>query len=174
MTQSVGRNRDTPLEARILAIFAIVAATSLVAGLGGLISQSEADAWYLQLEKAPGTPPGVVFAIVWPTLYTLMTIGAILAWNGAGSWRGADGAMGIYFAQLAANLGWSALFFHLHRPLAALIDLCVLLILTGLMITEFARHSRIAAQLQAPYLAWLGFAFYLNLWVVLRNPGSAF
>lgn len=172
MSQSVSHETDTPLEARILAIFAIVVATSVVAGLNGLIAEGNADQWYRELDKAPGTPPGIVFALVWPALDGLMTIGAILAWNGAGSWREADSAMGVYFAQLCANLGWTALFFHLHRPLGALLDLCVLAILAGLMVTEFRRHTRVGAWLQAPYLAWLAFAFYLNLWVVLRNPDS--
>ena len=159
----------TPLEARILALFAIIAATTIVAALGGLISGGESDEWYRALNKAPGTPPGIVFAIVWPVLYSLMTISAAVVWNAAGNWRQADGAVGVYFVQLAANLGWSALFFYLHRPLAALIDLCILWILVAVMMREFDRHSRIAAQLQAPYLLWISFALYLNAWVVFAN-----
>lgn len=160
---------NTPLEARILALFAIIAATTVVAALGGLISSGEADEWYLALSKAPGTPPGIVFAVVWPVLYSLMTISAAVVWNAAGDWRRADGAIGVYFVQLAANLGWTSLFFFLHRPLAALVDLAILWILVAVMMREFARHNHIAAQLQAPYLLWLSFAFYLNAWVVFAN-----
>lgn len=167
--RSSGTPSGTPVEARILAIFAIVAATSLVAALGGLISGGEQDEWYRALNKAPGTPPGFVFAVVWPLLYSLMTIGAALVWNAAGSWRRADQALGVYFVQLAANLGWSALFFQLHQPLAALINLCVLWVLVAIMIREFAPFSRVGAQLQVPYLLWVSFAFYLNAWVVAAN-----
>lgn len=159
----------TPIEARILAIFAIVAATSIVAALGGLVSGGGEDEWYRALKKAPGTPPDFVFAVVWPLLYSLMTIGAVLAWNAAGSWRRADEALGVYFLQLAANLGWSALFFHLHQPLAALIDLGILWVLIAVMIREFAPLSRVGAQLQVPYIVWVSFALYLNVWVVAAN-----
>lgn len=159
----------TPVEAHILAIFAVVAATTIVAMLGGYMSGGDADPWYQELNKAPGAPPGIAFAIVWPTLYTLMSIGAILAWNGAGSWRRADSALGVYFAQLGANLGWSALFFHHQEPVAALIDLAILWVLIVVMCLEFRTHSRIAAQLQLPYLAWVSFALYLNAWIVWNN-----
>ncbi len=169
LSPAASNGTNTPLEARILALFAIIAATTLVAALGGLISGGESDEWYVALNKAPGTPPGIVFAIVWPALYSLMVISAALVWNAAGDWRTADSALGVFFVQLAANLGWSALFFHLHQPLAALIDLCVLCILVVVMIREYAGFSRIAAQLQTPYLLWLGFAFYLNAWVVFAN-----
>lgn len=158
-----------PVEAHILAIFAVVAATTLVAMLGGLMSGGDTGPWYQGLSKAPGTPPAIAFAIVWPTLFTLMSIGAILAWNSAGSWQRADSALGVYFSQLAANLGWSALFFRHEEPLAALIDLTILWVLIVVMYLEFRAHNRIAAQLQIPYLAWVSFAFYLNAWIVWNN-----
>lgn len=159
---------DKPIEATLLAFVAIIAATALTAALGGLVSAGDADPWYAALNHAPGSPPGVVFAIVWPTLYTLMAIGACMTWNASG-WRKSDSALGVYFLQLLGNLGWSVLFFRYHLAAAALIDIAALIVLVGMMIREFGRHSRIAAQLQWPYFAWLCFAFYLNAWVVFAN-----
>lgn len=159
---------EKPVEITLLALVAIIAATALTAALGGLVSAGENDPWYAALSHAPGTPPGVAFAIVWPTLYTLMAVGACMTWNASG-WRKSDTAMGVYFLQLLANLGWSVLFFRYHLAAAALVDIAVLWVLVFLMIREFGRHSRIASQLQWPYLAWLTFAFYLNAWVVFAN-----
>jgi tryptophan-rich sensory protein len=160
---------ERPVEATILAFIAIFAATSLVAALGALASAGEADPWYAALNKAPGTPPGFVFGIVWPALYTLMVIGACMVWRAGGTWKGADSALGLYFLQLVANLGWSYLFFRYHLAAAALIDIAALWVLVFMMTREFHRHSRIAAMLQYPYLAWLTFAAYLNVWVVAAN-----
>jgi benzodiazapine receptor len=160
---------DRPVEATVLAFIAIIAATALVAALGGLVSAGDTDPWYQQLDKAPGTPPGFVFGVAWPTLYTLMAIGACMVWRAAGSWKRADMALGLFFFQLAPNLGWSLLFFRYHLPLLALIDIVILWIVAAMMIREFHRHSKIAAQLQYPYLAWLTFAAYLNAWVVFSN-----
>lgn len=168
MTPSA-QTEERPVEATVLAFIGIIGATALVAALGGLVSAGEADPWYQQLDKAPGTPPGFVFGVVWPTLYSLMAIGACIVWRRAGSWKQADGALGLYFLQLLPNLGWSLLFFQYHQPLLALIDIAVLLILAVLMTREFHRHSAVAAQLQYPYLAWLAFAAYLNAWAVFAN-----
>jgi len=161
--------RERPVETTVLAFTGIIAATALVAALGGLSSSGTSDPWYLALDKAPGNPPGFLFGIVWPALYTLMAIGACLVWRSAGSWKQSDGALGLFFAQLVPNLAWSLLFFRLHQPLLALIDLAILWILVALMIREFHRHSTVAAMLQYPYLAWLTFAGYLNAWIVFAN-----
>jgi tryptophan-rich sensory protein len=169
VTRSPPAEPNRPIEATVLAFIAIIGATALVAALGGLVSGGDADPWYRQLNKAPGTPPGFVFAVVWPTLYTLMAIGACIVWLRAGSWKRADTSLGLYFVQLLANLGWSFLFFRFHLARPALVDMLILWLLAAMMTREFHRHSRVAAQLQYPYLAWLTFAGYLNAWVVFAN-----
>ncbi len=160
---------ERPVEATILAFIAIFLATALVAALGALASAGDADPWYAALNKAPGTPPGFVFGIVWPTLYTLMAISACRVWLSGGGWKRADSALGLYFLQLVANLGWSYLFFRYHLAAAALIDIAALWVLVFMMTREFHRHSPVAAMLQYPYLVWLTFAAYLNTWVVVAN-----
>lgn len=146
----------------MLALAIILAATSLVAGLGALTSGGEADPWYAALNKAPGNPPGFVFGIVWPILYALMAVSAFMAWR-------AGANLGLFFLQLVVNFGWSYLFFEFHQPLIALVDIALLWVIVFLMIRQFHRQSRLAAWLQTPYLAWLSFAAYLNAWVVFAN-----
>lgn len=160
---------ETAPELTVLAFIAIIGATCLTAALGALAAPGLADPWYDRLLKAPGNPPPFLFATVWPALYTLMAIGACRVWLRAGEWRRADTALGVFFLQLMVNLGWSVIFFHYHLPAVALADIAALWILTVVMIAEFRRFSRVAAQLQYPYLAWLSFAGYLNAWVVFAN-----
>lgn len=148
--------------ATMAALGAILLATSLAAGLGASASGGEADPWYAALHKAPGNPPGYVFGLVWPVLYGLMAVGAFMAWL-----KGAR--LHLYFLQLTVNLLWSYLFFRFHLPLVALLDLAILWVIVFLMIRQFRRHSPIASWLQAPYLAWLSFAGYLNAWIVFAN-----
>jgi tryptophan-rich sensory protein len=157
-----------PVEAHILALLVIAGAAILASVLGGSVSGGETDPWYQALDKSPLNPPGFVFGVVWSTLYTLMALGAYLVWRRAG-WRGGARALALYFAQLVANLGWSVLFFGLRQPVAALADLVLLWVLIALMIAAFWHHSRVAAQLQLPYLAWVTFAGYLNGYIVVAN-----
>jgi benzodiazapine receptor len=154
-------NQRSP-EATMFALAAILVATSLVAGLGALASGGESDPWYAALDKAPGTPPGFVFGIVWPILYALMAVSAFMAWRGGAR-------LGLFAAQLVVNLAWSYLFFYFHQPIPALIDIVVLWVLVFMMIRQFGRHSRLAGMLQVPYLLWLSFATYLNAWVVFAT-----
>lgn len=160
---------ERPVEATILAFIAIFVGTALVSALGALASAGDSDPWYAALNKAPGTPPGFVFGIVWPALYILMAIGACMVWRAGGTWKRADSALGLYFLQLVANLGWSYLFFKYHLASAALVDIVALWVLVFVMIREFRKHSQLAAMMQYPYLAWLTFAAYLNTWVVVAN-----
>jgi benzodiazapine receptor len=155
------QNQRSP-EASMFALVIILVATSLVAGLGALASAGEADPWYAALNKAPGTPPGFVFGIVWPMLYAAMAVSAFMAWRGGAR-------LGLFMLQLAVNLAWSYLFFYFHQPIPALVDIVVLWVLVFMMIRQFGRHSRLAGMLQVPYLLWLTFATYLNGWVVFAN-----
>lgn len=147
----------------------LFAVTFAVAGLGGMVSSGAGDPWYQALDKAPGTPPGFVFGIVWPALYTLMALGACWVWSTAGGWGEARRAMTLFFGQLVPNLAWSWLFFGMHMPAAALATIAVLWVLVFMMIREFWRWNRFAGMIQVPYLLWLSFAAYLNAWVVFNN-----
>ncbi len=68
----------------------------------------------------------------------------------------------LFFAQLLANGLWSILFFGLHLPGWALLDLAILLILVTLTATTFYRMRKTAGLLLLPYLAWSLYAFTLN------------
>ena len=64
---------------------------------------------------------------------------------------------------------WPWLFFGLHRPGLAFLDIVVLwsaIVATAIL---FRRASRPAAWLLAPYIAWVGFAAALNLSVWQLN-----
>lgn len=148
-----------------LALGGWLLATFAAALVGALF---QADAWYAQLTKPPLTPPGSVFAPVWLTLYALMGIAAWLVWRGYG-FAGAPAALGFFLAQLVVNAAWSWLFFGLHLPLAALLDLIILwLLLLGTTVL-FWRSRPLAGILLLPYLAWVTFAGYLNFGVWWLN-----
>ena len=116
--------------------------------------------WYYSLPLSSLTPPDWVFPIVWTILYFLMAISAFLVW-GKTSPR--------YFVlQLITNGLWPFLFFYLHKPTAALIDILFMIIFVFLTIKTFYKASRIAAYLLVPLFCWIVFAFYLNGYIVLN------
>lgn len=149
--------------------FLIATVTASVAALGVVITGSGENYWYSALAKPGFNPPDLAFQVVWPILFSLMALSAVLVRIKAGSYAVARPALLLFFMQLAVNLSWSWLFFGFHQIAGALGALALLWILVALMIRAFARYSTTAALLQVPYFLWVSFAAYLNGAILFLN-----
>ncbi len=141
----------------------------LVAAVGGWFTASSVGSWYQTLHKPALNPPDWVFGPVWTVLYAMMALAAWCVWRRAGGWRRAAGAGVAYLLQLALNLFWSVVFFGWRSPSGALVVIVLLWLAIVWTLWRFAPHSRLAAALLAPYLAWVSFAGLLNLLIVRLN-----
>jgi len=94
-----------------------------------------------------------------------MAVAGWRVWRGHGL-RGARGAMTLFGAQLALNLGWSILFFGFRSIGAALAEVVILLLAILATTAAFWRRDRLAGMLFVPYAGWVAFATLLNaaLW----------
>lgn len=144
--------------------------TLAAAALGARASITAAD-FYGQLAQPGWAPPASVFGPVWTLLYITMAISAWLVWR-HGGWRGNRAALGLYIAQLAANVLWSWLFFAWKLGAAAFVDILLLLALIVATMLAFAQRRALAAWLLLPYLAWVSFATALNYTVWQLNPAA--
>jgi benzodiazapine receptor len=131
------------------------------AGLGSLFTKPSIGGWYVTLRKPPWTPPNWLFGPVWSVLYLSMAIAAWLVWRKV-ELPGAKLALLLFAIQFALNIGWSGIFFTLHRPGAALIEVLLLWISILATVWAFWPLSRAAGWLMVPYLAWVAFASTLN------------
>jgi len=141
---------------RVLRLLVCVAASFAPGVIGG---RFKPDVWYQTIEKSALTPPGIVFPIVWSALYLMMGI-ALWRYIERKSARGSGVAL--FAIQLVLNGLWSYLFFGLHQPGLALVDIVLLWVAIAATIATFSRATRGAALLLAPYLAWVSFATFLN------------
>ncbi len=146
-------------------------AVTLVAAALGARASISAAAFYGQLAQPTWAPPASVFGPVWTFLYVLMAISAWLVWR-HGGWRANRTALGLYVAQLVANVLWSWLFFGWKLGAAAFADILLLLVLIVATMLAFARRRALAAWLLLPYLAWVSFATALNHAVWQLNPAQ--
>ena len=129
--------------------------------LGGLASSNTStDVWYQALNKSELNPPGYVFGIVWPILYILMSVSAYRTFTDTGR---------VFFIQLVFNTAWSWMFFSFHMPLVALLNIWLLIYLNASLTLKMFKIDRLSAFLYSPYVLWLLFASYLNLFIVLNN-----
>jgi len=125
--------------------------------------------WYRSLNKPSWNPPGWVFGPVWTCLYASMGVAAWLVWR-RGGWAARRRELGWFLVQWVLNGLWTPIFFGLHRPGWALMEMAMLwgaVLMTGLL---FWRVHRVAGGLFAPYLAWVSFAAVLNGTLWRLNP----
>ena len=129
--------------------------------IGGLASSNTADdVWYQALIKSPLNPPGYVFGIVWPILYLLMSISAFRTFNETKN---------LFLIQLLFNALWSWLFFAFQMPFIALLNIWLLIYLNIKINLKMFYQDKLSGLLFIPYVLWLFFASYLNLFIVLNN-----
>ena len=128
--------------------------------IGGFASSASEDIWYKNLIKSDLNPPGYVFGIVWPILYILMSIAA---------YRTFEIVKNLFFIQLIFNAMWSWLFFFFQMPFVALMNIWLLICLNIVLTIKMHKEDRFSSLIYVPYLAWLLFAAYLNLFIVINN-----
>jgi tryptophan-rich sensory protein len=143
----------------------------LLAGfLGSFATMPSIPTWYASLSKPSFNPPNWIFGPVWTTLYILMGIAAGIIWNKIKQEKTASHALIIFGLQLALNILWSFLFFGLHSPFYALVEIVFLWLSILATILAFWRISKPAAALLLPYICWVSFALFLNFTLYRMNP----
>lgn len=136
----------------------LVIACSVIGSLANIFISS--DSWYVDLVKSPLNPPSFVFGIVWPILYALMAFV---------SFKSADKIWKLFIPQLILNAAWSWMFFFMHAPLLALINISILIFLNQKILVILKIESRFLFWLYVPYVLWLSFAAFLNASIVFLN-----
>lgn len=156
-----------PIPSLVVAVLACV----IAGASGGLFTATGLETWYPELTKPAISPPSWVFGPVWTVLFALMGIAVWFIWRkiGDAEVRGARLALGMFVAQFALNVAWSAVFFGVRSILGGLVVVLVLWITIVATVFLFDRVNRVAAALLIPYLAWVSFAGYLNYLIWTLN-----
>ena len=136
----------------------LVFACSVIGSLANIFISS--DSWYVDLVKSPLNPPSFVFGIVWPILYALMAFV---------SFKSADKIWKLFIPQLILNAAWSWMFFYMHAPLLALINISILIFLNQKILAILKNVSKVLFWLYLPYVLWLTFAAFLNASIIFLN-----
>ncbi len=147
---------------------------SLLAGfVGSIFTTPHIPTWYAGLVKPALNPPAWIFGPVWTTLYILMGVAAFLVWSSYAKAtedkkKGIRVALILFGIQLVLNTFWSIIFFGIHSPGGALIEIVFLWLAILATIIAFAKISKPAARLLVPYILWVSFAAYLNysIWIL--------
>lgn len=152
-----------------LGLIGCMALCQMAGIFGALTTTSGPGSWYAMLEKPPFNPPGWVFTVVWPVLYSLMGIALWLVWREGTERSDVRTALALFFAQLIFNAVWGPVFFGLH---SVVIGLFIIVSLLGLIVATMRAVGRIsdtAFWLLVPYLLWVAFATVINASILVLN-----
>lgn len=139
----------------------------LVAVLGATIT--EVGPWYHSLTQPRWAPPDFSYGVAWTVIYAFTALAGITIWLATDSAREREWLLGLFALNGFLNILWSLLFFRLHRPDWALIEVVALWLSVGGLVLVGWRRSLTGAVLLLPYLLWVTFAGYLNMTIVQLN-----
>lgn len=127
--------------------------------LSSLLTRPALTPWYEGLAKPHWTPPNWLFAPVWMILYVTMGFAAWLVWRRTSL---KTVPMQFFLVQLLMNVGWSAVFFRLHSPGFAFLEIVALWCAILLTVIAFGKTVPAAGWLMLPYWLWVSYAAALN------------
>jgi translocator protein len=149
----------------ILALCGFLAASFVAASPGAIFSPGE---WYERLIKPSWRPPNWLFGPVWTVLYVVIAISGWLVWRETG-FDGTTIPLAVFAVQLLLNAAWTPIFFGIHQPGWAFLEIIILWWSICATIVLFYPIHGAAAWLLIPYLFWVTFAAALNFAVWRLN-----
>jgi tryptophan-rich sensory protein len=135
-------------------------------GLGTwLMGDGAQSQWYLDLNKAPWTPPGWVFGAAWTSIMLLFSIYMAFLINA----RTTKKVIILFFVQFLLNISWNLVFFNQQLIAIGLAVITALTLIVAAFFVTYLNDLKWKSLLILPYLIWLGIATSLNLYVFIYN-----
>ncbi len=122
--------------------------------------------WYINLNKAPWTPPGWVFGAAWTTIMICFAIYMAYAWDMVAN---RNVLIGLFIIQWVLNILWNPVFFKYQEILIGLVLITSLTLLVGYFLFGYMSQMKMKSLLVLPYFIWLLIATSLNAYILIKN-----
>lgn len=123
-----------------------------------------------RLDKSPLEPPKSAYSVLWPALFSVMTLSAIRIWN-APSGPERTRALSLWGGLQGLNAVW--MYLSPQHRLAQLIAAVSTFAVTMFYARAAEQVDETSAKLIAPYAGWVSFANLLNGQLWARNRPDA-
>ena len=130
-----------------------------------LMNSGPTSSWYLDLKKAPWTPPGWVFGAAWSSIMLCFSVYMTKLVGQKSSKK----VFSLFAIQWVLNIFWNYLFFNQHFVRIAFIELLLLTFVIAYFLVEFSKSLRYHSFFVIPYFLWLLIASSLNGYILLNN-----
>lgn len=143
----------------------------LVINFGGLalgswlMDSGPTTEWYINLDKAPWTPPGWVFGAAW----TIIMICFSVYLGNLFSILNTTKSKLLFAVQVFLNVIWNYVFFNQHLITLGLIVITLLTIVIFYYFFNYRNLLKHKSYLLLPYMVWLLIATSLNTYILINN-----
>jgi len=146
-------------------LFLIINFGGLALG-GWLMNSGPTSDWYMNLNKAPWTPPGWVFGVAW----TIIMICFSIYLTELFSIKINTKIVLLFTIQIFLNVIWNYVFFNQHLIGLGLLTIVLLTILIFYFFFIFNENRmQFFRYLLIPYMLWLCVATSLNAYILIKN-----
>ena len=130
-----------------------------------LMGNGPSSDWYINLNRAPWTPPGWVFGAAWTVIMICFSIYLAYLFNKTNTLN----LKLIFVLQVFLNSIWNFLFFNQHLVLLGLIAISSLTLVLFYFFFKYKKIVNHLSYLLLPYMVWLLIATSLNAYILLNN-----
>ena len=149
----------------LLAIFLLINFGGLAIG-NWLMNSGPMSTWYLELDKAPWTPPGWVFGAAWTLIMICFSIYLANLFHKNKSVE----KYWVFLLALIFNVSWNYIFFNQQLTAWGLVNIVILTVLIFYFFFRFnSEKIKTYRLLLLPYMIWLCLATSLNAYIVFNN-----
>ena len=127
------------------------------------------DTFYEALDVPQTTPENSYFKSIWKILYILLFLSFYIILASKKSIEEYEDANVLFICQLFLQVLWCFSFFYMEQIVASSIVIVLLVIEAFLMIYVFYPINKWAVLMVFPYLIWIMFASYLNIYILFIN-----
>ncbi|UKM63681.1 tryptophan-rich sensory protein [Flavobacteriaceae bacterium GSB9] len=131
-----------------------------------LMDNGPQTVWYLNLNKAPWTPPGWVFGTAWTTIMLCFSIYMAFLYKRL---PGSTTLIALFTLQFILNVLWNYIFFNKHFIAAGLACIILLTLVIFKFIFDYKGIMNKKTILILPYFVWLCVATSLNAYILSNN-----
>lgn len=149
---------------KLIVIFLIINFGALALG-SWLMDGGSTSIWYMELNKAPWTPPGWLFGVAWSFIMLCFSFYMAYLYNAVPTTT-----LKILFAvQFVLNVSWNYIFFNQHLIGLGLLVIVLLTLLIAVFLFAYYKQQRLKSLFILPYLIWLCIATSLNAYILFNN-----
>ena len=127
------------------------------------------ESFYESLDIAAQTPQNSYFRYIWRALYFLLFLSFYIILISKKTINDFEDANALFVSQLFLQILWTFSFFYMEQLIASCIVIIMLLCVVLLMLHSFYKINKFSFWILIPYLVWLLFASYLNIYIAFAN-----